>query len=94
MNCRRSIATRRRGNARLRAAGVGRYPLTAGEYWLAASERGNVNALYRSLGMTSFQLVERFGRARRHMAPPPCVELDGLRRQTEYVSQMQALQAA
>jgi hypothetical protein len=49
MNCRRSIATRRRGNARLRAAGVGRYPLTAGEYWLAASERGNVNALYRSL---------------------------------------------
>ena len=44
--------------------------------------------------MTSFQLVERFGRARRHMAPPPCVELDGLRRQTEYVSQMQALQAA
>ena len=44
--------------------------------------------------MTSFQLVERFGRARRHMAPPPCVELDGLRLQTEYVSQMHALQAA
>ncbi len=38
------------------------YPLTAGEYWLAASERGNVNTLYRTLGMTVFQLVERFGR--------------------------------
>ncbi|MGQ0584376.1 MAG: portal protein [Reyranella sp.] len=38
------------------------YPLTAGEYWLAASERGNVNTLYRTLGMTGFQLVERFGR--------------------------------
>jgi hypothetical protein len=38
------------------------YPLTAGEYWLAASERGSVNTLYRTLGMTTFQLVERFGR--------------------------------
>lgn len=38
------------------------YPLSAGEYWLAASERGNVNTLYRAIGMTSFQLVERFGR--------------------------------
>ncbi|MDP2334807.1 MAG: portal protein [Reyranella sp.] len=38
------------------------YPLTAGEYWLAASERLSVNTLYRTLGMTSFQLVERFGR--------------------------------
>ncbi|MDP2372447.1 portal protein [Reyranella sp.] len=38
------------------------YPLSAGEYWLAASERGSVNTLYRTLGMTSFQLVERFGR--------------------------------
>jgi len=39
------------------------YPLTAGEYWLAASERLSVNTLYRSLSMTSFQLIERFGRA-------------------------------
>ena len=38
------------------------YPLTAGEYWLGASERQSVNTLYRTLGMTSFQLVERFGR--------------------------------
>jgi hypothetical protein len=38
------------------------YPLSAGEYWLAASERGSVNTLYRTLGMTTFQLVERFGR--------------------------------
>ena len=38
------------------------YPLTAGEYWLAASERGSVNTLYRTFGMTTFQLVERFGR--------------------------------
>ena len=38
------------------------YPLTAGEYWLAASDRLTVNTLYRRLGMTIFQLVERFGR--------------------------------
>lgn len=38
------------------------YPLSAGEYWLAASDRLTVNTLYRSLAMTSFQLVERFGR--------------------------------
>ncbi|MBX9943722.1 MAG: hypothetical protein K2Y40_06555 [Reyranella sp.] len=38
------------------------YPLTAGEYWLAASERLTVNTLYRALSMTTFQLVERFGR--------------------------------
>ncbi len=38
------------------------YPLTAGEYWLAASDRLTVNTLYRCLGMTTFQLVERFGR--------------------------------
>ncbi len=38
------------------------WPMTAGEYWLAASERGTVDTLYRSLAMTSFQLVERFGR--------------------------------
>ena len=38
------------------------YPLTAGEYWLAASERLSVNTLYRALSMTVFQLVERFGR--------------------------------
>jgi hypothetical protein len=38
------------------------YPLSAGEYWLGASERLTVNTLYRSLAMTSFQLVERFGR--------------------------------
>ena len=38
------------------------YPLTAGVYWLGASERQSVNTLYRTLGMTSFQLVERFGR--------------------------------
>ena len=38
------------------------YPLTAGEYWLAASERLSVNTLYRALSMTTFQLVERFGR--------------------------------
>ena len=38
------------------------YPLTAGEYWLAASERLAVNTLYRALPMTTFQLVERFGR--------------------------------
>jgi hypothetical protein len=38
------------------------YPLTAGEYWLGASERLTVNTLYRSLTLTSFQLVERFGR--------------------------------
>ncbi len=38
------------------------YPLSTGEYWLAASERLTVNTLYRSLAMTSAQLVERFGR--------------------------------
>jgi len=38
------------------------YPLTAGEYWLAQSERLTVNTLYRALSMTTFQLVERFGR--------------------------------
>jgi hypothetical protein len=38
------------------------YPLSAGEYWLAASDRLTVNTLYRTLGMTPFQLVERFGR--------------------------------
>ena len=38
------------------------YPLSAGEYWLAASDRLTVNTLYRSLAMTSYQLVERFGR--------------------------------
>ncbi|MCF8532579.1 MAG: hypothetical protein K9G48_06220 [Reyranella sp.] len=38
------------------------YPLTAGEYWLAASERLNVNTLYRALSMTTFQLFERLGR--------------------------------
>ncbi|MDP2376422.1 portal protein [Reyranella sp.] len=38
------------------------YPLTAGEYWLAASKRLSVNTLYRALPMTTFQLVERFGR--------------------------------
>jgi len=38
------------------------YPLSVGEYWLGASERLTVNTLYRSLGMTSLQLVERFGR--------------------------------
>jgi hypothetical protein len=38
------------------------YPLTVGEYWLGASERLTVNTLYRSLAMTTFQLVERFGR--------------------------------
>ncbi len=38
------------------------YPLTAGEYWLAASDRLKVNTLYRALAMTTFQLVERFGR--------------------------------
>ena len=38
------------------------YPLTAGEYWLAHSERLTVNTLYRALSMTTFQLVERFGR--------------------------------
>jgi len=38
------------------------HPLTAGEYWLAASERLTVNTLYRALSMTTFQLVERFGR--------------------------------
>jgi hypothetical protein len=38
------------------------YPLTAGEYWLAASDRLTVNTLYRSLAMSTFQLVERFGR--------------------------------
>ena len=29
------------------------YPLTAGEYWLGASERQTVNTLYRTLGMTT-----------------------------------------
>ena len=38
------------------------YPLSAGEYWLGASERLTVNTLYRALPMTVFQLVERFGR--------------------------------
>ena len=38
------------------------WPMTAGEYWLAASERGNVNTLYRTFAMSTFQLVERFGR--------------------------------
>jgi hypothetical protein len=38
------------------------YPLTAGEYWLAASDRLTVNTLYRALAMSTFQLVERFGR--------------------------------
>ena len=38
------------------------YPLTAGEYWLGASKRLTVNTLYRVLGMTTFQLVEHFGR--------------------------------
>jgi len=38
------------------------YPLTAGEYWLGASKRLTVNSLYRVLGMTTFQLVEEFGR--------------------------------
>jgi hypothetical protein len=38
------------------------YPLTAGEYWLGASERLAVNTLYRTLTMTPLQLVERFGR--------------------------------
>ena len=38
------------------------YPLTAGEYWLAASDRLTVNTLYRSFAMSTFQLVERFGR--------------------------------
>ena len=38
------------------------YPLTAGEYWLGASDRLTVNTLYRALAMTTFQLVERFGR--------------------------------
>jgi hypothetical protein len=38
------------------------WPLSAGEYWLGASERGKVNTLYRALPMTAFQLVERFGR--------------------------------
>jgi len=38
------------------------YPMTAGEYWLAASERGTVDTLYRTFGMTTGQLVERFGR--------------------------------
>ncbi len=38
------------------------YPLTAGEYWLGASKRLTVNTLYRTLGMTTFQLVEEFGR--------------------------------
>jgi len=38
------------------------YPLSAGEYWLGASERLKVNTLYRTLDLTAFQLVERFGR--------------------------------
>lgn len=38
------------------------YPLTVGEYWLAASDRLSVNTLYRALPMTTFQLIERFGR--------------------------------
>ena len=38
------------------------YTLTAGEYWLGASERLNVNTLYRAFPMTTLQLVERFGR--------------------------------
>ena len=38
------------------------YPLTAGEYWLGASRRLTVNTLYRVLTMTTFQLVEQFGR--------------------------------
>jgi hypothetical protein len=38
------------------------YALTAGEYWLGASKRLTVNTLYRALTMTTFQLVEHFGR--------------------------------
>jgi hypothetical protein len=38
------------------------WPLSVGEYWLAASDRLVVNTLYREFPMTVFQLVERFGR--------------------------------
>lgn len=40
------------------------WPLTVGEYWLAASDRQVVNTLYREFPLTVFQLVERFGRNR------------------------------
>jgi hypothetical protein len=38
------------------------YPLTAGEYCLAADSRGRVNALYREFQMTVAQMVREFGR--------------------------------
>ena len=37
------------------------YPLTAGEYAIASSARGEVNTLYREVPMTVSQIVEEFG---------------------------------
>lgn len=40
---------------------VRHYPLTAGEYAIAASARGEINTLYREVPMTVAQVVEQFG---------------------------------
>jgi len=40
------------------------YALTAGEYWLASSNRLSVDTIYRSVFWTVRQIVERFGRER------------------------------
>ncbi|MDP2334051.1 MAG: portal protein, partial [Reyranella sp.] len=61
------------------------YPLTAGEYWLGASERLTVNTLYRSLAMTSFQLVERFGRDAVSMQVRQCYDRGDWDREVEVV---------
>lgn len=37
------------------------YPLTAGEYAIASSARGEINTLYREVPMTVSQIVEEFG---------------------------------
>lgn len=37
------------------------YPLTVGEYALAASARGEINTIYREIPMTISQVVEEFG---------------------------------